>query len=238
MQDRYTGDIGDFIKYGLLRALTPTVRLGVAWYLFPNESHNEDGKHTSYLDAPDTWRHLDPALFDGLTRIVSGGRREVGDVERSSLLGNAKFASEILNFGDGSISERRAWRKKWFNDVLEQLSDCDVVFADPDNGLCNDDKFNFGKIKDWKRLPLIEAHALASGRTAVLYHHNTRRVGGHESEISYWIEQLGRGTLALRWRAYSSRTFFIVNPISGMKERLLRFADEWGPKAEFHGGEE
>ena len=33
MQDRYTGDIGDFAKYGLLRALEAGHRLGVAWYL-------------------------------------------------------------------------------------------------------------------------------------------------------------------------------------------------------------
>ena len=39
MQNRYTGDIGDFGKYGLLRALCSPVgeiqrlQLGVVWYL-------------------------------------------------------------------------------------------------------------------------------------------------------------------------------------------------------------
>jgi hypothetical protein len=50
MQDRYFGDVGDLGKYGLLRALSglneePQLRLGVVWYLFPDESHNTDGKH-------------------------------------------------------------------------------------------------------------------------------------------------------------------------------------------------
>src|SRR5829696_4979011 len=49
MQDRYVGDVGDFGKYGLLRTLGAGLSLGVVWYLVPNESHNADGKHTSYL---------------------------------------------------------------------------------------------------------------------------------------------------------------------------------------------
>ncbi len=234
MQNRYTGDIGDFVKYGLLRAIAPGLRLGVAWYLFPDESHKEDGRHIAYLEAPESWRHRDPLLFDVLARIVSEGRREVGAIEYSGLLGDAWFASEILAFDGSSIAERRTWRKKWFIDVLSQLADCDVIFADPDNGLSEDDRFSFGKVKDWKRLPLNEAKALAEGRTAVLYHHNTRRKGGHALEIDYWIGHLGAGTLALRWRAYSSRTFFIINPTKVIAERLAKFADYWRPKAELH----
>ena len=38
MQDRYVGDIGDFGKYGLLRALCGRdLYLGVVWYLIPDE---------------------------------------------------------------------------------------------------------------------------------------------------------------------------------------------------------
>ena len=33
MQDRYVGDIGDFVKYALLRVVTGESKLGVAWYL-------------------------------------------------------------------------------------------------------------------------------------------------------------------------------------------------------------
>ena len=51
MQDRYTGDICDYAKDGLLRALGDGHRLGIAWYLYPNESHNADGKHTAYLNV-------------------------------------------------------------------------------------------------------------------------------------------------------------------------------------------
>ena len=50
MQDRYVGDIGDFAKYGLLRALGRRRRLGVAWYrrTEPDPPNANDGRHTDY----------------------------------------------------------------------------------------------------------------------------------------------------------------------------------------------
>lgn len=70
MQNRYTGDIGDYVKLAILRALSPGYRLGVAWWLYPDENHNQDGRHTGYLNHPESWRHLDPDLFDTLHQIV------------------------------------------------------------------------------------------------------------------------------------------------------------------------
>lgn len=54
MQDKYFGDIGDFAKYGLLRAVVagdPQLRLGVLWYRVPDENLNRDGRHIEYLQA-------------------------------------------------------------------------------------------------------------------------------------------------------------------------------------------
>ena len=75
MQNRYVGDIGDFVKLGLLRALSPDYKLGVVWYLVPDEAHNGDGRHIEYLEDQKRrdgkgWRWLDPNLFDSLHRIV------------------------------------------------------------------------------------------------------------------------------------------------------------------------
>ena len=49
MQDRYVGDIGDYLKLSILRTLSPGYRLGVAWWLFPDEAHNED----AHVGAPE-----------------------------------------------------------------------------------------------------------------------------------------------------------------------------------------
>ena len=51
MQDRYTGDLGDFSKLGILRALEMAgLSIGVNWYLTPDENHNGDGRHVKYLN--------------------------------------------------------------------------------------------------------------------------------------------------------------------------------------------
>ena len=56
MQDLYIGDIGDYGKYGLLRAVTAAgFRLGVNWYrVVPHgRSKQDDGKYTQYLEKPE-----------------------------------------------------------------------------------------------------------------------------------------------------------------------------------------
>ena len=234
MQDRYTGDIGDYIKYALLRALAPRRKLGVAWYLFPDETGNGDGRHVDYLTKPEKWRHFDPPLFDALAEIVEKDDRRVSAVEASGILGNTGFASDLLNGKPLNVPARRQWRKQWFEQTQAALADCDLVFVDPDNGLCLDDRFSTAREKDWKRLPLSEALALAEGRTAIIYHHNTRLKGGHNLEIETWLKRLGDDAIALRWARYSARTFFILNPTGEMRLAISNFIQRWSPHVSFH----
>ena len=77
MQDRYTGDIGDFGKLGLLRILqSRSLTIGVNWYLTPDEDHNDDGKHTKYL-KDESYRKYDEALWLELNQIVDAKQRRV-----------------------------------------------------------------------------------------------------------------------------------------------------------------
>lgn len=232
MQDRYTGDIGDFVKYGLLRALIGDGKLGVAWYLYPNEGHNKDGKHVKYLNEPDEWKELDADLYLNLKNLVSSGSRSVSSIENSGLLPKAIFYNTLLTSAIAHPIDRGQWRHDWFQGLKVKLSGCDIVFADPDNGLCADDKFSLARRKDWKRMPLVEAKELAKGRTAILYHHNSRFPGGHRKEIEYWMDILPRNTHALYWRRVSNRTFFIVNPTFEIEERLRAFAARWAHSCE------
>jgi hypothetical protein len=233
MQNRYTGDIGDFAKYALLRALGEGRKLGVAWYLYPNESHNTDGKHTGYLNQPDKWRNLDPELFDSLKAVVTSSQRNVHQIESSGLLEQARFSNELLAF-DGNPATRGKKRAAWFSKILSDLNDCDLVFADPDNGLCEDQKYSMASKNFWKRMPLSEVRALAAGRTAVIYHHNTRRAGGHAQEIQYWLDLLGPNAMALYWRHLSNRTFFIVHPTDEIRHRATKLEKKWTPYFELH----
>jgi hypothetical protein len=225
MQDRYAGDIGDYVKLALLRALSGNMKLGVAWYLYPNEGHNEDGKHTAYLRNPTSWRKLDPCLFDSLQDVVGNGR-SVAALERCSGL-NAVYSGEKLKtyeLGPGLRSEART---AWFSRVQEDLRDCDLIFADPDNGLTDDRPVRRTSKKFGKQLPLQEALSLSANRTAVIYHHNSRFKGGHDAEVEHWRAQLGSGTLAVRANAFSCRTFFIINPAEPIRARAEMFCDIW-----------
>ena len=235
MQHRYTGDIGDYAKYGLLRDICGHVKLGVAWYLYPDEDNN-DGRHIPYLTKPEKWRHLDPELFDTLKQLVDNQKRSITQIERSGILGNATFSGVMLDF-DGTPKQRSQHRAEWFTHTKQTLSHCDIVFADPDNGLCIDEKYRPTQRKFWKRMPLSEASALSDGRTGILYHHNSMFPGGHYKEIQFWLSQLGSSTLALYWRPYSPRTFFIVNPGHELQRHIERFAKKWSPHFQLIGND-
>ena len=110
MQNRYTGDLGDFGKYGLLRALvsgTPVSgtqvsgtqvsgegqeppQLGVVWYLTPDESKSRDGRQTRYLGLDEKKRRqfteCDEKLYLTLGDIVGAKARSVKAVQQSAIL--------------------------------------------------------------------------------------------------------------------------------------------------------
>src|SRR5216683_913140 len=90
MQDRYVGDVGDFAKYALLRGLAGApgeepIRLGVVWCLFPNESHNKDGRHVSYLRRSE-FADLDSELHRALSDIVNLGQRRISAITNGGIL--------------------------------------------------------------------------------------------------------------------------------------------------------
>ena len=85
MQNMYVGDIGDYGKYGLLRALSqPDYKLGIVWYLIPNESHLKDGKHIDFLSKL-KYIDCDRPLFSTLSDIISSGKRNVSKIEKSEI---------------------------------------------------------------------------------------------------------------------------------------------------------
>ena len=153
MQDRYVGDVGDFGKYGLLRYLTgqreapstsdmPT-RLGVVWYLYPNEA-NGDGKFTGYLckahkDSAN-FRVCDPSLYDKLQRLVETDNRNILAVQQSGILPvKTLYYGKSLSFPQGmSRIDKQVKRTGWFDGALEATYNADVVFVDPDNSVVFD----------------------------------------------------------------------------------------------------
>jgi len=164
MQHRYAGDVGDYLKLYLLRGLAAGRKLGVMWWLHPDEA-NGDGRHTAYLDVPAKWRSLDPALFDSLADVVRTGQRSVLALQDRSLLPASRYVADEVPTGRG----RHIHRANWFSAAKTVVADCDLVFVDPDNGVdCRADANSIGSPK---HVTLAEIAALRSpGRTLVVYH--------------------------------------------------------------------
>jgi hypothetical protein len=176
MQDRYVGDIGDYAKYALLRALTggkTRLSLGILWYLYPDESHNGDGRHVAYLQQS-TLADRDPELYAVLGQLVASGRRSVEAVERSRILpeGTMCFTASVATLG--RPAERVAHRAAWFSRGLRKVAAADLVFFDPDNGLetpaLDKRSLKAGKYVYWSELEAI----WAAGKSVVVYNHLNR----------------------------------------------------------------
>ena len=232
MQDRYVGDIGDYAKYSLLRALSRGCRLGISWYLFPDEDSG-DGGHIGYLLRPDRWGAPDPETFNALRKLMGDiflkeQDRSVAAIERSDLLPDTIFWSHMIVHEGGGGPALARYRGKWFRDSLAALESCDIVFADPDNGLRARETFKPTHYISGKRICEDEALSLAEGgRPVVVYHHNAMFPGGHNAEVRRWQRRLGQGTCAVRWHPVSPRTFFILNCTEKLRRRAVEWCERW-----------
>jgi hypothetical protein len=137
MKDQYVGDIGDYGKYALLRALACRYSIGINWYLTCGDD-KADGRFTRYLlkDNDD----LDDVLFRKMKHLLYPDgetlhheSRCVSNIENGNYIPNAMFFNEELIF-DGK-TDRKTHRKDWVNQSLDKIVDRDIIFLDPDNGL-------------------------------------------------------------------------------------------------------
>lgn len=215
MQNRYTGDIGDYGKLSLLRSLVAAgLRTGVNWYLTPDETHNKDGRFIHYLDDS-AYRHCDPELWEELGRIVTSGERRVQALESRSVL-DAVFFRDILDLGSVPAAERAALRAEWHHRALNTLQGCDIVFADPDNGLMVPSARK-GKKGGKYVLPEELSAYYQQGASVIYYQHKARRPDSFY--IQQHLELLNSGCfprahgLGLKFRTISQRYYwFLLQP--------------------------
>jgi hypothetical protein len=72
----------------------------------------------------------------------------------------------------------------------------------------------------------------------LVYHHHTRRKGGHIAELLYWTERLrslGFDRVdALRAAPYSPRAFFLLNADDQTRDRAAALANRWDGLISWH----
>jgi hypothetical protein len=124
MRDQYAGDISDFLKFALLRALGDGKPLGVGWYYNPkHDGRYQDGRHREYCDEP-KWEVLDPTLFYALRKIPV---RSVEALEKMPIWPpQTRFHRDPIPSKD---------RERWSDGMAGALRQTSLIFLDPDNGL-------------------------------------------------------------------------------------------------------
>lgn len=219
MQNRYVGDTGDFGKYGLLNSLCTdvtrtgaTLKLGVVWYLVPDESHNLDGKHIKYLESTarnyKEFRSCDPNIYDGLAEVIKGNKRDIKSISQHEILpvGTVYYN----NFLYSNLSKR----DNWLRGALEVTQNCDLVFLDPDNGLEVGVKKHHKKGPKYVFFDEISPY-IKRNQTLVIYHH-IGRSGTAEEQIKRRSAQLKDKVancdevFSLRYHRGTSRVFFVI----------------------------
>ena len=212
------GDVGDFSKFGLLRALSgifprtePHLALGVVWYVPDRGTIAETdpgyGQHLGYLDQGRVYRDCDPALFDCLRGIVAH-IRTLAAVEQSGILGaGTRFWPEPIP----------PTRTRWLNQALSATADADVVFLDPDVGLATAAMENKPKPspKHVHRDELRAFLRLSRRQTVVVYQHYPRTHSARQSQVEAW-------RVALRTRLAAEPPKILV---SGNREFVILAAD-------------
>lgn len=170
MKNQYFGDVNDYRKYGLLRALgsvTP-LPIGICWLLTADDGRT-DGEFRRYLQEPDRWRDYDPELYDHLRQLlVPGTSRSVSHARSWDLIPGATYYEAPLR--DDTPS-----RNKYFEGAWAGLKECPIIFFDPDNGIEIPSKpigtKDSAKYLYWREIE----RAYEAGHSLVLYQHFPRR---------------------------------------------------------------
>jgi len=249
MRHSYVADVGDFGKYGLIRALCaerPTCHLGVVWYLTEVIETRNDGRHDGYLSGAANgighYRNCDPDLYDRLGAIRKERCLNIGVVESGDVL-----PAETLYYGDAvpsrgnapSGTDNRMRRHEWFRQAFEALRGSDLVLADPDNGVRFEDREMARNKTEPRKSP---KHAyweeletfLRDGTSLVVYHHLGRKAGGHIAEIQRCLAAVlerGYRSFGIHFRRGSARLFLVIpardTHHEWLKRGCARFADRW-----------
>lgn len=227
MQDRYAGDIGDYGKIALLKAIRAQgLSVAINWYLVEwleaeknadGSFKQEDGK---YL-IPEKLRICDPDLAEKLTGIARGVERSVKAMEQANFVPDAIYFNEPV-----SVDDRTGWHIR----AMKALKAADVVFVDPDNGMLVK---SVGKrsAKSIKYTFYEEVREyIGQGQSVLIYNHRSRKPEEryfHEicSRIEETVGILESELLKITFPKYSVRDYLAV-PVSEEHREKIRTAFE------------
>ena len=223
MQDRFAGDIGDFGKIVLLKALQrQRLSIGVNWYKTdPLESEKDatgaykqnDG---GYL-TPLKYRGCDEELYDRLEIIFNSKHRSIEALEEPNLIPDTVYFSDPV-----SVSDRAGWHQRAMTEL-----DTDLVFLDPDNGLLVD-SVSPRSVRSVKYVLYEEVEQyLCKGKSVLIYNHRCRKPKEkYFREIIGKLQSLKKVTpekiLMITFPRRSVRDYFAISASLDHKDRIER----------------
>jgi hypothetical protein len=224
LQDRYVADVGDYAKFGLLRALASSTitntpfTLTVIWYLMPNEAHNADGRHTQFVHDY-RLRECDPYLHDALGSIISQGNRSIVRLETCGILPTSytTYYSETIPCARPHPRRRLppGARKRWFAGAMKASETADLVFLDPDNGLAGA-SVSYASTRAGKYVFLEELKSFVDRDQSVLLYQHHHRQSSTETQVTNTLERLqfivspGTKMFSFTFRKGSVRSFYLI----------------------------
>ncbi|RWB66810.1 hypothetical protein [Mesorhizobium sp.] len=232
MKHQYVGDISDYRKYALLRALSwgGANRIGVCWMLTRSDGSSDGGK-LAYLQQPDRYRQFDPQLFDILAHAAGeSDRRRLQTIEHSGTVPAATYFNEML-------PDDKAARAAYMAGCLTTLEAADIIFFDPDNGL--EVSLAKGRKNSSKFLYLDEVTSFyGAGKSLLIYQHFPRVE--RRAFLASSIERLRKNAAdALVWTFTTAHVvfFLVIHPQSPARLAVaaMEACQRWD--ASFIGGE-
>lgn len=233
MQNRYTGDIGDFGKFLLLKALFPEHTIGTVWYLYPDETHNNDGSHIVCDANHALFRRcmgLDPVMAESFNAIFRHPSRHVGLLESAKLIPDGVYFSEpVLGNDPNDLLHRPAWHAEALDHIA--VHGCSVVCLDPDNGIEPRSKSKAAPSARGKYVTYDEIEAffqIEAVRHCLIYQH-PHRMKSHAAQARELHEEFsqryhGRAAVTLIRHNPVQPRFYIVlskeGPIPGIDDKL------------------
>ena len=231
MNDCFVADIGDFAKYGLLRALcSPNtsdgqsfLSLGVVWYRTPNQSRvpcvgNTDKVTRKYLVPSahnlERFAACDPHVYSRLQGINSGPLSVEAVREQEVLPQGTVFVEDVVTVRHRAV---------YLGTALTAMAPCEVVFLDPDNGII--DTFAYLSDRSVEHCYLDEIQQFGTlGKSLVVYQHFDRNSRAEDAIADRLDDLVGlapdRRPFALRWHRVQGRAFLVFP--STQHDALLR----------------
>ncbi len=223
MQHRYVGDIGDFSKFYMLRSLFSDKKIGINWYLYPNENHNSDGRYVDFSYDSDYGVSKVLNMLSSTNRNIYALEEQMQKIFRDITF----YSKEVEN-----PKRRREHREKWFKESLKFLKDREVAVVAPDNGIevksVTKGSKRAGKYIYYDEIKqLLELNNLD---TLVLYQHY-QRVKNFKEYIVSKVEQELRNELkyrnlyALSFHKLSPRVYIIISK-NKLDKRIKDFVEK------------